>query len=75
MPGESVGHVFHGPMAAETNHFIECVAHDLTPLVTPLQARQVMEVTLAADLSAEHGVPVELPLARESAWTGSYAGR
>jgi scyllo-inositol 2-dehydrogenase (NAD+) len=75
MPGESVGHVFHGPMAAETNHFIECVAHDLTPLVTPPQARQVMEVTLAADLSAEHGVPVELPLARESAWTGSYAGR
>jgi scyllo-inositol 2-dehydrogenase (NAD+) len=62
MPGESVGHVFQGPMAAETNHFIECVARDLDPLVTPRQARQVMEVTLAADLSAERGAPVRLPL-------------
>ena len=65
MPGEGVGHVFHGPMAAETNHFIDCVARDLEPLVTPQQARQVMEVTLAADLSAERGVPVRLPLARD----------
>src|SRR2546430_2529049 len=29
MPGESVGQLFQGPMAAETNHFIECVARDL----------------------------------------------
>jgi len=65
MPGESVGHLFQGPMAAETNHFIECVARDLEPLVTPLQARQVMEVTLAADLSAEHGVPVRLSLPKD----------
>jgi predicted dehydrogenase len=63
MPGESVGNVFQGPMAAETSHFIECVARDLEPLVTPWQARQVMEVTLAADLSAELGAPVRLPLA------------
>ena len=62
MPGESVGHLFQGPMAAETDHFIECVARDLDPLVTPEQARRVMEVTLAADLSAELGAPVRLPL-------------
>jgi hypothetical protein len=33
-------------------------------LVTPEQARQVMEVTLAADLSAERHAPVTLPLER-----------
>ena len=49
----------------EFAHFIDCVARDLEPLVTPQQARQVMEVTLAADLSAERGVPVRLPLARD----------
>jgi scyllo-inositol 2-dehydrogenase (NAD+) len=65
MPGETVGHLFQGPMAAETNHFIECVARDLEPLVTPQQARQVMEVTLAADMSAELGTPVRLPLGRD----------
>jgi hypothetical protein len=31
-------------------------------LVTPEQARQVMEVTHAADLSAERNSPVTLPL-------------
>jgi hypothetical protein len=30
--------------------------------VTPEQARQVMEITLAADLSAERHQPVTLPL-------------
>jgi len=32
--------------------------------VTPEEARQVMEVTLAADLSAELHQPVSLPLER-----------
>jgi predicted dehydrogenase len=62
MPGEQVGHVFQGPMEAETRHFIEAVAVDRAVLVTPEQARQVMEVTLAADLSAERHEPVSLPL-------------
>jgi len=38
-------------MAAETIHFIEAVAGDRPVLVTPEEARLVMEVTLAADLS------------------------
>jgi hypothetical protein len=38
------------------------VACDRPVLVTPEQARQVMEVTLAADLSAERHQPVILPL-------------
>jgi hypothetical protein len=38
------------------------VALDRPVLVTPEQARQVMEITLAADLSAERHQPVTLPL-------------
>lgn len=62
MPGEQVGHVYRGPMESETLHFIDAVGRDLPVLVTGEQARVVMEVTLAADLSAELGRPVELPL-------------
>jgi len=62
MPGEYVGHVYAGPMAAETHHFIEAAALDKPVLVTADQARAVMEVYIAADLSAERGEPVNLPL-------------
>jgi scyllo-inositol 2-dehydrogenase (NAD+) len=62
MPGQQVGHVYQGAMDAETRHFIDCVALDQPALVTPAQARHVMEVTLAADLSVERGAPVDLPL-------------
>jgi scyllo-inositol 2-dehydrogenase (NAD+) len=62
MPGQQVGHVYQGAMDAETRHFIDCVALDQPVLVTPRQARHVMEVTLAADLSVERGAPVDLPL-------------
>ncbi len=67
MPGEQVGHVYQGPMQAETVHFIEAVALGQPLLVTPDEARQVMEVTLAADLSAERNAPVSLPLDRNLA--------
>jgi predicted dehydrogenase len=62
MPGEQVAHIYQGPMEAETIHFIEAVVLDRPVVVTPDQARQVMEVTLAADLSAERHQPVDLPL-------------
>jgi len=62
MPGEAVGHTYAGPMAAETIHFIEAVACDRPVLVTAEEARQVMEVYIAADLSAERHEPVNLPL-------------
>ena len=64
MPGEPVDHVFAGPMAQETIHFIEAVAMNRDVLVTAEQARQVMEVYMAADLSAETGMPVQLPMAQ-----------
>jgi predicted dehydrogenase len=63
MPGERVDHTYAGPMAAETVHFLEAVAYDRPVLVTPEQARTVMEVYIAADISAEKHEPVTLPLA------------
>jgi scyllo-inositol 2-dehydrogenase (NAD+) len=62
MPGEFVDHAYAGPMQAETIHFLEAVALDRPVLVTPEQARQVMEVYIAADLSAVRSQPVNLPL-------------
>lgn len=62
MPGEPVDHTYAGPMAAETVHFLEAVALDRPVMVTPEHARMVMEVYIAADLSAERNEPVSLPL-------------
>jgi hypothetical protein len=49
-------------MSSETVHFIEAAACDRPVLVTPEQARAVMEVYIAADMSAERNEPVSLPL-------------
>lgn len=62
MPGEFVEHTYAGPMAAETVHFLEAVTYDRPVMVTPEHARMVMEVYIAADLSAERNMPVDLPL-------------
>ena len=62
MPGEQVEHVFAGPMHNETIHFLEAVSYDRPVMVTPEQARKVMEVYMAADLSAERNEPVTLPM-------------
>jgi myo-inositol 2-dehydrogenase/D-chiro-inositol 1-dehydrogenase len=53
-------------MAPETVHFLEAVALDKPVLVTPEHARMVMEVYIAADLSAEKNQPVDLPLKSSS---------
>ncbi|NQV54290.1 MAG: Gfo/Idh/MocA family oxidoreductase [Rhodospirillales bacterium] len=62
MPGEQVEHVFAGPMHNETIHFLDAVANDGPVMVTPEQARQVMEVYIAADISSARNEPVTLPL-------------
>ena len=62
MPGERVEHTYAGPMAAETVHFLEAVAYDRPVLVTPEHARMIMEIYIAADLSAERNEAVSLPL-------------
>ena len=61
MPGETVGHLFVGAMASETLHFLEAVAFDRPVMVKPDEARRVMEVYTAADLSVDRGEPVTLP--------------
>jgi scyllo-inositol 2-dehydrogenase (NAD+) len=66
MPGEFVEHTFAGAMAAETLHFLEACACDRPVLVTPQHARMVMELYIAADLSAERNAPVELARQPES---------
>lgn len=66
MPGEQVDHVFAGQMGPETLHFLECVLMDRPVSVTPEHARMVMECYRAADLSAEIGEPVSLPLSNHS---------
>ncbi len=62
MPGEQVEHVFAGPMHNEGVHFLEAIALDRPVMVTPREARQVMEVYMAADLSVDRNEPVMLPL-------------
>jgi scyllo-inositol 2-dehydrogenase (NAD+) len=62
MPGEFVDHAYAGPMKHETVHFLEAVGMGRPVLVTPEQARRVMEVYIAADLSAERNAAVDLPL-------------
>ena len=66
MPGERVEHTYAGPMAAETIHFLEAVAYDRPVMVTPEHARMVMEVYIAADLSAERNEAVSLAIPPKS---------
>ena len=47
-------------MVDETLHFLEAVAYDKPVLATAREARLVMDVTMAADLSAETGEAVDL---------------
>ena len=61
MPGEPVEHTHAGPMHEETMHFINAVATDKPVLVKPEEAKSVMELYIAADLSAESGEPINLP--------------
>jgi myo-inositol 2-dehydrogenase/D-chiro-inositol 1-dehydrogenase len=62
MPGEQVDHVFAGEMGPETLHFLEAVMLDRPVMVSPESARAVMECYIAADLSAETGAPIDLPM-------------
>jgi hypothetical protein len=61
-----VEHVYAGPMAAETVHFLEAVVRDEPVMVTPEHARMVMELYMAADISAQTNLPVTLPLKQQA---------
>ena len=73
MPGEPVGHVFAGPMHNETVHFIEAIARDREVMATAEQARVVMEIYVAADMSAESNEPISLPLKRTASTAAAVA--
>jgi len=75
MPGEFVEHTYAGPMAPETIHFLEAVVHDREVMVKPEHARMVMEVYIAADLSAERNEPVSLPIQWEKRARSASASR
>src|SRR4051812_45473682 len=66
MPGEWVDNVFAGGMGPETIHFLEACIRDTPVMVTPESARRVMETYSAADLSADRGEPIDLPLTNET---------
>jgi myo-inositol 2-dehydrogenase/D-chiro-inositol 1-dehydrogenase len=58
--------MFAGQMGPETIHFLEACLLDTPPMVDPVHARMVMETYTAADISAEIGDPVSLPLSNAS---------
>src|SRR3954465_13982798 len=62
MPGEFVEHTYAGAMAPGPGPSRGGVACDRPVLVTPEHARMVMEVYIAADISAERDEAVSLPL-------------
>src|SRR3954451_22832040 len=66
MLGEQVDHVFAGGMGPETIHFLESCIQNKPVMVKPEHARMVMETYSAADLSADGGEPVSLPLTNET---------
>ena len=66
MPGEQVDHVFAGGIGPETIYFLESCIKNRPVMVTPESARRVMETYSAADLSADIGEPVSLPLNNEA---------
>lgn len=66
MPGEWVDHVYAGGIGPETIHFLEACIKNGPVMVTPESARRVMETYSAADLSADRGEPVDLPLTNET---------
>ncbi len=51
-----------GAAKLEVEHFFDCVMNDKTPLVTGEDARQSLEVMLAAEKSISEGRIIQLPL-------------
>ncbi len=57
MPGESLDHVFAGPLESETLAFIHAVLGRTGAAASGHDARRVLEVCLAAERSAQSGLP------------------
>jgi predicted dehydrogenase len=50
----------------EIRHFVRCILDDREPAVSPQDARAALEMALAAQRSAEEGLPIHLPLQKEA---------
>ncbi len=57
------GDVTHHPFQGEINHFVECIAHDRESHCNLDDAIKTHEICYAAEISANEGRPVSLPLA------------
>jgi predicted dehydrogenase len=57
------GDVTHHPFQGELDHLVECIVNDVESHANIEDAYVTHEVCLAADLSAQEGRPVKLPLA------------
>lgn len=56
------GDVTHHPFQGEVDHFVECVKDGKESFLNLEEAIKTHEICFAADLSAEKGMPVKLPL-------------
>jgi len=56
------GDVTHHPFHGEIDHFVECVLEGKDSELSIPNCRQTHEICLAAQMSAERGKPVKLPL-------------
>ena len=65
-PDTTMAPLLHGVVAGafkeQVVHFFDCVRSGRSPMVTPGEARQAMELAIAAERSIETGKTVELPL-------------
>jgi predicted dehydrogenase len=57
------GDVSHHPYQEELDYFVECILSDQTNILDVAESVKIHEIIFAADLSAEMGRPVKLPLA------------
>ena len=61
MPGEQIDQVFAGSMHEEINHFLSAIVFDHPVMISGEEAKLVMQVSQAADMSVKLGEPVSLP--------------
>jgi len=44
----------------EMKHFLGCVNGNLTPIIDVAQGKRVLEIALAAKISSEKGMPLQI---------------
>jgi predicted dehydrogenase len=57
--------VTHHPFNQEIDYFIDCIVTDQEPMIGITDAFKTHEIAFAAEMSAETGKPVTLPLSTD----------